>query len=62
VRTWLANPAGTLRGLWFLTSASAAGITATPSSIRRVRVAKPRETERGHRPAAEGPRPTLPSD
>jgi hypothetical protein len=53
VRRWLATPAGVLRGMWFLSNADAAGITANPSSIRRVRAPKARSDERAaQRPAA----------
>jgi hypothetical protein len=46
VRAWLASPTGTLRGMWFLSTASSAGITANPSSIQRLRAAKPVPSER----------------
>lgn len=62
VRSWLANPAGALSGMWFLSSASAAGVTPNPSSIRRVRVSKPPEAERAKRPAAKTPRRTSSED
>jgi transcriptional regulator with XRE-family HTH domain len=62
VRSWLANPVGTLRGMWFLSAASAAGVTQNPSSIRRVRVSKPHEAERWNRPSATTPRRIGPED
>jgi transcriptional regulator with XRE-family HTH domain len=49
VRRWLAAPNGALRGMWFLSNAAAAGITANPSSIRRVRAPKARSAERADR-------------
>lgn len=39
VRSWLREPVGALRGLWFLSSSREAGVTRNPSSVRRVRVA-----------------------
>jgi transcriptional regulator with XRE-family HTH domain len=37
VRRWLRKPRGTLRGLWFLSSAKTVNVTRNPSAIRRVR-------------------------
>lgn len=59
VRVWLASPAGTLRGMWFLSTAAAAGVTANPSSIQRVPAAKPGRSERAKTAdeAKSGPNP-----
>lgn len=54
VRTWLRAPSGRLSGLWILSSARLAGTRQNPSSIRRVRLPKPRSPgpppAPGHRP------------
>jgi transcriptional regulator with XRE-family HTH domain len=42
VRAWLANPAGSLSGLMFLTSSQLVGAKRNPSAIQRVRRPQPR--------------------
>jgi hypothetical protein len=45
VRSWLRQPRGTLRGIWFLSDPGQASVTRNPSSILRVR-ASPRTSSR----------------
>ncbi len=42
LRTWLRQPSGSIRGVWFLTDVGSANATRNPSAIRRVRMRTPR--------------------
>ncbi len=39
IRSWLQQPVGAIRGIWFLSNLHPAGVRANPSAIRRVRKA-----------------------
>ncbi len=43
LRKWLRQPAGEVAGIWFLSDVGSVDLKRNPSSIRRVRVAKPRK-------------------
>lgn len=54
VRTWLADPQGPLRGIWFLSPTGGTGTKRRSTAVQRVRVPHPRAVERGDRPPEGG--------
>jgi transcriptional regulator with XRE-family HTH domain len=40
IRSWLRQPVGAVRGMWFLSHLHGAGVRSNPSAVRRVRAAK----------------------
>lgn len=45
LRSWIARPEGNIAGIWFLSTGQPANVTRNPSSIRRVRMPRPRSRE-----------------
>jgi transcriptional regulator with XRE-family HTH domain len=49
LRTWLRNPAGSMRGIWFLSNLHGTVASRNPSAVRRVRGSRMASSERGTR-------------
>ena len=56
LRSWLRDPVGPIRGLWFLSNLHGTVISRNPSAIRRVRAPRGRAGERGQGRPTRGDR------